>query len=351
MLGMEAPETLTAAGYTYRFAGAVSAESDRTVSDELAASDRPRLLTWATTGADDVEVEEPYSESYRSLAGDFEDWLLLPAGPVGEVVVRGQEPGVALAVYELTDEAPPGVSGHGVTFRSQVPGARLLAAGFAEPGVSEVEVEFTMSTGDVRVSGLCAGVPDDLRLNIDVGDRRGATSMGCGEDVAFDPGAGGGALSFSEGVGVGPGATTTARAWLSDAAGRPVTDRPDARLGLGIYTTRGEHLNVADAEVPSVREAFGHEWVFSQTVVAAPGERIFRALGDGPYLAETAFRLERRNTIDTLVDGELVARMRVDGTGFAAGSTLLSPGTRELEIVTNADPDGEIALVLYERAD
>lgn len=353
VLGMEAPETLTAAGYTYRFVEAVSADSARRVSDELAVSDEPRLVTWATTGADDVQVEQPNAEAYRSTDGDFEDWLLLPPGTEGDVVARAVEPGVALAVYELTDDAPAGVSGHGVTFRSEVPGMRLLNAGFAQGAADELsfEFEFVAPEGEVRIAGFCAGLPDDVMVDIDVGERGGA-EISCSEEVDPDPGHGGGWLVHRSGIGVEPGERTTARMSLSDGAGAADVDRSQVLLGLGLYTATEDPVRVLGTELAPVIEAYGHEWVYARHLEGPVGERLVARLdGEGPFIVESVFRLQHRTGLDLFVDGRHVQGYEMDDEG-SVGTALVSPGTGQVELASDAQPGGgRVGLVLYERAD
>lgn len=352
VLGMQAPATLTASGHTYRFVEAFTADSEREVSEELTASDEPRLVTWATTGTDDVRVTAANAEPglYRSVDGDFEDWLMLAPGMEGDLAVRAREPGVAMAIYELADEAPPGVTAGGVTFRSEVPGHDLVGAGLTEPGESELQLEFTVPTGVLSLAGFCTGVPRGLRANVDVGGREGG-SIDCGRDLPLDPGAGGGWLRLEGGIGVEPGARTTARVWLSDEDGTPVTDRPDVRLGLGLYEAHDEEVPVAGFQVAPTLEAYGHEWRYARHVEGPAGRPVVAQLdGDGPFVVGTAFRLEGGTEVETLVDGELVNTMGVMSGGGAAGHILVSPGSGEVEVRTAAAPGtGRVGIAIYER--
>ena len=129
--GHEAPATLKSLGYTYRYVRGVEGTDEHAARIGLGAAAAPRLVTWAADG-ESVRVTGTEGRVLGTEATEFGDFVLLPAHSDGAYRVRGEN--AALAVYELTDQAPPGVTVDGITFRDRVGSDRLVAAEIGEPG-------------------------------------------------------------------------------------------------------------------------------------------------------------------------------------------------------------------------
>ncbi len=209
----------------------------------LGAAAGPRLVTWAADG-ESVRVTGTDGRVLGTEATEFADFVVLPAQSDGAYRVRGEN--AALAVYELTDQAPPGVTVDGITFRDRVASQRLVAADIGKPGDRELTFDFEVPAGYLTGSVLCTGGGPGTRVNLAFGDQGGVSSSGCQEST-FDPGGQGG-FGFTSGVGTPPGQTTSVRVWVTSDArgghsrgssprGRPVRRRP---AGRGLSGLRGD---------------------------------------------------------------------------------------------------------------
>lgn len=333
-----APTTIDAAGWRYRFAWLVGTEEARHVSDGLEASDRPRLVTWTTSGDDqDVTARLAAGDRWVSDADDFADHLWVPPGYEGEVRVEADEPGVALAVYEVDESVvPPGVSRDGVTFREHVGGHSLVDAVVGERGEADLAFDFTVPERPLSVTFTCAGLPAGHVVHVSLdGTRESVVAGRC--DTSFDPGA---SLnhSFDDGIGVPPGGLSTARIWATTgmrgdrvAAG----ELPDLQLGLGLYALDDDQRVVAGLPLPELLESRGRLWQL-RTVQEAGGQapRLSRSFPrDGePWLVTVVQDATGTTTTEVRVDGEVVETVVLGTGGPAAVPELLVPrGTTSLQ--------------------
>ena len=77
LAGHEAPRTMSSLGYTYTFAQ--GRQGDGRAQLRLAPSDRPRLVSWATSGPDDEVTLRGVDEGPRTVTtDDFGDFVLVP---------------------------------------------------------------------------------------------------------------------------------------------------------------------------------------------------------------------------------------------------------------------------------
>lgn len=241
VFGIDVPQTMTSLDWTYRLDSV--AEGSGTVSVELPASDLPRLISWATETDDQTVILTKPSGRLPASSRDFGDFTLVEPGEAATVTVRSEGQGLALAAYALDlAKAPRGVGTGALVFREQVADAPLLGATWAEG--SPASVSFVAPGGPVSIASVCRGASDGTRAEISFSDEAGSISGGCAE-AAFDPGAHASTTtSFPKGERV----TVTMRA----------SDRVEG-VGLAVYSRRFD-ASILGSEVPTVREADGHEW-------------------------------------------------------------------------------------------
>ena len=353
LIGKVAPATIESLGYTYDFLEGVEG-GDQPATLRLTASDEPRLVSWAS-GADRVRVDGNV-EGFRtrSEATDFDDFMVVPAGQPVRLTARAGDAATALAVYELGDERPPGVTVDGITFRERIGSGELLAARIGDPGQSELGFEVTLPTGgEVRLAELCHGeLPEGYWVNVEVGDAGAIGSGGCGGDP-FDPGAGSG-YTFD----VRPadaGDTVPVRAWVSRRFEGPAVTVEDVRLGAGVYDLGEPAAVVAGWSMPELYEHDGHLWRFVRAEVGDPRERAVAVrnetaellLAVGSYRAAGSARVEFRSAP---ADGVVVS------SGGGSGSDLravLAPGSPPARLRARGavSPRTELGFALYTRVD
>ncbi len=285
----------------------------------------------------------------RSRATDFDDFVLVEPGASSEWSVRAGGEAAAIAVYELGDQRPAGLTVDGITFRDDVAGDRLLAAQIGEVGQDEVTLEVTVPTnGQLRFSSLCQGSPRDAWLHVDFGPRLGEYVQGpmC-DDSGFDPGAGGSTSRLGR-----PGEALVASAYLTQGEDGPRIDSDDVRLGLAAYDVALPEARVAGYDVPALVEHDGHVWKY-----------------DGRYSARAGTPgLDHRNSDDTTLLVRAIAHrtgeQRVvtswnggrDGNqnsvGGGVSTFLLLPGQRASIRVREPVPDQALlGFAFYSRFD
>lgn len=264
LAGHTAPATLESLGYTYEFTRGV--EGDGKAVLDLAKSDEPRLVTWATAGENDrVRVSEGSAPRWAA-SPDFTDFVVVQEGSSSTVSIRG-EGKVAAAVYEISALPKGTISGMGTTFPREVLGARLLGVKFGEPGETEIEVPYVMPETGVDLVPLCQA-PRGHAVGSHEGMRPGADTY---EDCANGHGYLGWAGSSSRPEdpfvgGVKPGDRLTAKAWLSKDH-RRLDSAPGTRIGLAVY----ERVPLADVRgapvaVDEFTEYNGHTWRHDETI-------------------------------------------------------------------------------------
>jgi|GEM_PF-2538517 len=267
VVGVRVPTTMTALGFGYDLAEGIDGRDGR-VSVELAASDEPRLVSWATSGDDrgvvvrSGEAESPVS--YR--VDDFGDYVYVPAGNDAEVTVRADEGDPGLAVYTLGDERPEGYTNGGVTFRQSGSVGELAGAVVGEPGQVDVSFEAAPApegSEGVRLAVLCVNGSDDMFLELEVGGKP-VSSLGTSCTGPLDPDGSAGTVTAFR---IEPGQDVSARVYATDGDGGQLLQDDDLVLGVAAYTTDSYVTDVESGESRAlVVESGGHRWERIETV-------------------------------------------------------------------------------------
>ena len=342
--GHAVPEEVGSLGYTYAYADGVSDPTRATL--RLTASDQPRLVSWAASG-DQVGLAGPQHDVWTSDATQFEDFTLVAPGEHPTFTATGDD--VALAVYDLTDAAPEGVTRDGITFRQQVAGQPLLGATIADSGAAQVSADIDAAgTGRLTLAYFCSGGDDDMTVHVSIDGTPAVSEPGCADDT-FDPAGVQDRRSVSGEV--LPGGTGEVRVWVTQGVdGPPVVD-PDLRLGVGIYGSAESTERVEGLAVPALTERDGHVWQLVDVRESAPGDRelvvtapgqdvVVQALVTGVPVGTKAQVLSGHRPVqEVLPDNEEAGR--VLGTLRADDPPLT------LQLVGPAGPDARMALVLY----
>ena len=348
LAGHEAPRTMSSLGYTYTFAQ--GRQGDGKVQLQLAPSDRPRLVSWATSGPDDEVTLRGVDEGPRTVTtDDFGDFVLVPPRRDGSITVTG-EGDVALAVYDLSGAAP-GDTHDGITFRDDVAGQRLLADAIGDPGEADLSLDLSTDGGALPISYLCSGGPSDAWLHISVNGGGAVSGSGC-DDPLFDPAGSGGFITYPDAA---EARSLHVRMWVTRGQKGDVVEAPDLRIAVGAYAPAPAVTRLAGWTVPATTEYGGHLWRLVDTEAGAPGARELEVRGvDGQEtLVEMSFAHAGRGVVRTLEDG------RPGGSTFAAGG---SGATRAVIPATGGSvglrvggaglrPDVELGLAMYVRAD
>ena len=348
VLGMTVPSSFDSLGYTYAFERTAAADDGR-ASVRLPAADVPQLVSWGTVGDDDTVEVTRYGSTTTYEAADFTDFVLVGPGDATSVRVVGVG-AVGLAVYELTDDRPDGVTRDGLTYRQEVAGQQLVAAAFGEPGEAEVSLDAAAVSRGVSFRVDCAGAPADSSLHLDLGEEGGFVTGQCDETLPFDPGSAG-----STAIRTRPGEDVSVRAWVSaglDGDG-PMLVSDDVVIAVSVYDDAPSGRVVAGSDVPEVVESGGHPWVFDSLAVSRPGQRSISAAGrDGQQVLAIGYaRAGDRSTV-ALEHSETGETVRGEGTNLAGGEIGILSGPREQASarVVGPVPDGaELAIALYVR--
>ena len=349
VVGEPAPAELTALGYTYAFDLAVEGADGRARLD-LAPSDTPRLVTWATSDDDQrVRVRSLDGQSLAYDVDDFGDYVLVPPGEPTKVVVDRVDAGgdVGLAVYAATEDRPSGVTVDGITFRRTVADRTLVDAVIGRPGQAELELEVSPPAGLQGYAELCVGAPEGAWLTVDLGDEGGFETSCTGEST-FDPG--GSVATTMAAADEGP-----IRLRLTQGPDGPLVEDPDVRLGIGLYQVPPGGDRVAGQRPALVVEEAGHRWELSRVVESQPGDTALTTTADPgtePQLARLLLT-GRTGLVVPKIDG-------VKGTEFSnqvggpssGGLGLVGPGGRvHVGLQRTVGDDARMAIALYDLAD
>jgi len=341
VVGVEAPSRMMSLDYTYAFDRAVEGDGATAVV-KLEASDAPRLVSWATAGNnDEVRVNRRGFEPLTVGAADFTDFVLVHPGEPDRVAVTAVEGEVGLAVYELTDAAPEGVTDDGITFREQVEDRTLVDAEVGELGESDISLPVSMPSGGVAFATFCVGGPEDARFRVGVGEEH--VELSCDDASAFDPGLNSFELDRS------PAGNARVRAWVVDGSGRAIDD-PGLQLGVGVYRITPDQRRVAGQPVPELIEEDGHRWRLDAVHESDRQPLTARASEDGPQFVSL---LVPGNVVEALVSIEgRVPSTDANHTGgpVAFGLGQVSAGSR-ISVSFSGTTDVVTALVTYERDD
>jgi hypothetical protein len=349
-----APDTRTALGWTYQLSDTVRAEGGR-LTLEVEQSDVPRLVSWATDGADqDVVVRTGWPGRFHSSADDFGDHVQLPPGYEGTVRVTGAA-GLSLATYTLDPLTTPAGVGEGPrTFREDVAGFDLLGAVAGEPGQTSVEFDLVPEDATTWVGYYCENLPKGTRMHVNwVGAAGSLVFGGCDAVSSFDPGG-------SPGTGFTPGKRAgtqqTLRLWVT-RGGDPVADGeiPELRLGLGAYTSTETPVDLVGIEQRREIEFAGHVYRLAEVVTAGTGESPrLEVPEDGQFVVGSAFGGRGSLSVTLTADGQPVGgttRFSVGGVGGSGETAVPAGSTVELDFGRSLERVDRSGLSLYERVD
>ncbi len=349
-VGERAPAELTALGYTYALDIAVEGTEGMARLD-LDAEESPRLVTWATSGDDqrvDVRTVDGPATSYD--VGDFTDHVLVPPGEPVKVRVDRLDPAagdVGLAVYAITDDAPPGVTVDGITFRRTVADRTLVDAVIGRPGRAELELEVSPPAGLQGYADLCVGAPEGSWLSVELGGE-GGFETSCTGTSTFDPG--GSVATTMAAADEGP-----IRLRLTQGPDGPLVEDPDVRLGIGLYQVPPGGDRVAGQRPALVVEEAGHRWELSRVVESQPGDTALTTTADPgtePQLARLLLT-GRTGLVVPKIDGRKGTEFSNQVGGPSSGGLgLVGPGGRvHVGLQRTVGDDARMAIALYDRAD
>ncbi len=321
-------------------------------------------MDWCDTGAGDRPTlrlrDNLGSRAEHGFTGAFARYSLLAGDATHDLRLTDQDPSadsqLAMAIYQLVDAPPPGVTNGTVTFRDRVLDRRLLGAAIGDPGQRLVSFELTVPRGPVSFHTGCYG---DGRAVMDVRvEGESVAGLGCAKQSFYDGYLG----SESSGRGLladaPPGSTVTVTLQARDADDEPLTDASGLVLALGVYSQPERTVEVGGWTLPTSQEWQGHEFVEESTVRGRPGQ------------SEVTTRLsasDRTRIVTTAVTGKSQGRTRsfltVDGRrgdsrNVSAGDPtstgcclVVQPGeTPRLTFVVRGQLDSVVAGLLISRS-
>ncbi|WP_101523126.1 hypothetical protein [Nocardioides houyundeii] len=323
------------------------------------------MVAWAN-GADvgsgdldDWTVSEPDGDVYQPGAADFSQYWRADPGQGGTLRFSG--PGEnALALYELSDERPPGVTVEGLTFRERVAGDRLVAAD-AVRGEGSLTMSVQVPEGVLSFGAVCriepgVGAPETISLEVLVDGEMMVSGTGCDRpDALFDPGAHQFA-SWPDGIRtsagqVRPGETVEVTARFVDDAGDPVPVGDEALLAAGLYE-QGDPLPfmAAGQPVPRLVEVDGVTWTFDRVARSEPGGPLVTTLPDEPAVISYHFSgVPDGHLVRLLVDGKPEGTQFMGEDGAMPSGFLPSGGEVSLEVEGGPGPRTRLAILRYTR--
>ena len=348
LLGVRAPETMTSLGHTYRTDG-----WGRTVTGDasvkIAASDRPRLISWTVEGSPSVRLVLPDGDIWTSRATRFHDFVALSAGQSGSLRVSAGSGSVGLATYDLTDQAPPGYTRAGITFRQTVATTPLLGALIGVPGQTDASTTFVAPHGDVGLAVSCPGLPDGDVLHVSFNGSRRVDGP-CDASTSFDPG---GTIGYTFST-KKPGELVALRAWVTNgSSATPLSAGavPHLRLAVGVYGPV-ESQRLARSRVDTYVEYDGHLWRAAETAHQQPvhaGQVLSFNGTDFQGPAVLTWNTKGRTSVSVEVDGMPTRRGTFSGGQASLGGLWLPRGaTAHVRLVQGT---GSIGLARYSRVD
>ena len=348
LAGHVAPRTLSSLGYTYTFAQ--GRQGDGRARLHFAASDRPRLVSWATSGPDNEVTLRGVDESPRTVTtDDFGDFVRVPPQRDGTITVTGVGK-VALATYDLSGAAP-GDTRDGITFRHDVAGRRLLGDAIGDPGEADIAFDTSTEAGPLPISYLCSRGPADAWLHIAVAGGQVVTGGGC-DDAPFDP-AGSGAVEIH--VNADEARSLHVRMWVTHGEHGRLVEDPDLRLAVGAYAPAPAVARLAGWPVPATRERDGHLWRLVDTEAGAPGARELsvHGLAGQETLVAMSFAHTGPGVVRTLEDGRLgESSFAAGGSGSTEAVVPATGGSVGLRVDGRGrQPGVELGMARYVRAD
>ncbi len=338
--GVPVPTTLTSLGYRYTLSS--STDGVGSVSVDLEPSDRPRLVSWATSGPDDrVDVTDGSGSTTAYDVPDFSDFVLVGSGGAPTIsVAAGTGEGVGLAVYDLV--------GDGTTFRQTVAGQELIGSTLGAPGESEARVEATAPGDGISYRAFCVDAPPRAVLHIETAAGE-VISGGCDETLPFDP-----AASSGYSTSTSPGEDVSAGVRVTEGTDGPTLRSDSVVVGLAVYDHPSSRRSAAGSDVPDLVEDRGHLYRFDRLVTAEPGERRLaygmQVLGRPVLAMGYADAGEATVVFGTAEGGETT---RADGipVGNAVIGLLSGEAVATVRVVGDAPDDVRLAIALYRLAD
>jgi hypothetical protein len=262
----------------------------------------------------------------------------------------------ALAVYELTDQRPPGHTVGGITYRDDVAGDRLVGAEIGRAGQGEVTLDVEIPEGAVRVGTFCSGAPPGTWTHLEI-EGLGTLDSGDCAGPSFDPGSSN-YSTWNNGIGHAlPGDRIRLRLWLTAGEDGALVEPDGVRIGLGVYDVAGPARpvdRVAGWALPDVREHDGHVWQLSGYGQGMPGMRDVEFDDSEP---ERTLVLFFSSHVD---DGTVrVSRNGVptgdhystDGGSGVVGDTTYATGLYTVHARGDVGPRVRLGLAAYDRID
>lgn len=365
LAGLAVPNERVAAGFTYRYVEGVESEPGEPVlSHVVSGGDAPQLVMWTSSHRDAAPSlrlrEVRAGETERSVSAGFTRHTLLHGK--GAHPLRLSQPGapadtvLALAVYEMVDTPPAGVSDGSTTFRQQVLERELVDARIGARGDTDVSVSVTAPEGHVLVSHVCSTtLGQDVSADLTVNGRP-YLGFGCAEEAERDPGADGDRLDVPW---VRPGGPLEVRLRLVDNDTEEPVEDPGALLGVAVYADATRTVPLAGWDAPVAVEYEGQQWVHDgYTYQSRPGSRSMGVDGpsrNAPVLVAVALSGRRGApvTMETYLGGELQDDTRLGiGTGVFGTRFVVQPGTPlDVEVrVSRTVPGLQMGVLYYELA-
>lgn len=372
LAGHDVPPTLEANGFTYEYVEGVAGDpGENPLELQMELDDEPRLVSFASSESGSTLVADSDQGSRMGgPSGDFSTYLLLQPGGDETVTLRQLDNlgdgTLALAVYDLADETPVGVTDGRSTFRDEVAGWQLVDGVIGEPGRTDLTFTVTLPEGRLRWDTMCHSGGDDLMMKYSVEGVRGWMGSGCGDTGPLGPDA---ADSTSQSVGKDPSPRNRpveVRVWLGPTDGGPaaVAADADAVLGLAVYAEAGNTVDVLGQQLEATFESAGHTWAVG-TVEQMAGE-------DGRYRLELAaspssrvvqivvvHATDRPVELRHGVSGSDDDSVRIVSPDATTGATTLGPRvvlpgkerTVDLRFLKGWTPDARVAVVTSDLAD
>lgn len=349
VLGERAPGSFRSLGYAFDATGS-SQVIHGTGRIRFAASDTPRLISWTLHGTRQARFTMPGPEEHTTSVTHFRDFLFVPAGETGPILVGARGGTVGVATYALSSRVTPaGYTRDGVTYRRSVGGTQLLAARIAD-GTTDLSTTYTTPGGPVDIKTMCTRLPQGYAVNVSLNGHGFVSSGGsCDADATFDPGAGG----YTEFDQVKPGRTMVVRAWISrsmrDQTPVPPADLPHVRLGIGVYGPV-DLVHVGGYAVPRTIEAEGHTWTTADVDQGSSGRTLRLGAAGRDRMAMVPWHSITRSVVSFSAGRDMGSRGETMAHGRGALNDLWVPAGSPVRVRMTTG-EGTFGVVLYERVD
>lgn len=283
--GHRAPASIESFGSTYVFDEANTGRDSLTL--DLAASDEPRLVSWA--GESPLTVNSSSADGDRTgVPGDFSEWTLVYPGTPQSITVDGRGE-LAIAVYDLQDRAP-GDYVDGIAFPDVVDGEHRVGSAIGDAGRTDLSFEVTMPEHDLSLREVCRTEARGLEAHVSINGEH-FTSGDCGPQRLTGLVSGGGAATPERTSLPSAGQSVTLRIWVTPRTNgsKPPqkaldsAEVSDLRLGLGAYAGAAPVAQVPGWGVPPTYSYDGHVWEYVEHTTRDGGFSLRPAV-KAPYL-------------------------------------------------------------------